>query len=332
MVYALESVVKEPFIYVRRDIPVEYVEKLRALGAKVVVENWEWNQLEPKPQVDLTDCDVILTLGIRDDLSILSHAPHVKWVHSFSVGIEAMLKSKFQHSDVIVTNSKGCTAIPIAEHTIAMILTFARGIPSMIYNKPTRVWGLIPTIELSSSTLAIIGYGEIGIAIAKRAKALGMNVIGCKRSPHKLTGGEDYADQIVGMDKIDEVLAEADFTVLALPSTNETKYFFDKTRMDKMKKGSYLINVGRGNTIVEADLITVLKNKHLAGASLDVFEVEPLPPEHYFWEMDNVIVSPHNAYYSPDHMKHNMQLFIDNFELYIKNKPLKNIVDKQLGY
>ena len=332
MVYAVEQSVKSPFIYIRRDIPVEYVNKLKALGAKVVIEQWEWQQEEPKPQVDLTDCDVILTLGLRDDLSILSYAPNVKWVHSFSVGIEAMLRSKFQNTNAIITNSKGCSAIPISEHTIAMILSFARGIPKMIQNKPGRVWNTIPTIDLASSTVAIIGYGEIGIAIAKRAKALGMRVVGSKRSPQKTSEGIEYVDRLVGMEDIDSILAEADFTVLALPSTNETKYFFNKDRLKKIKQGGYLINVGRGNTIVEADLISVLDEGHLAGASLDVFEVEPLPENHRFWEMDNVIVSPHNAYYSPEHLKHNMDLFIENVELFINGAPLKNVVDKQLGY
>lgn len=332
MVYAVEQSVKTPFIYIRRDIPVEYVRQLEALGAKVVIENWEWNQEEPLPKVDLTDCDIILTLGMRDDLSILTYAPNVKWVHSFSVGIEAMLRSKFQNSNAIITNSKGCTAIPIAEHTIAMILSFARGIPAMIYNKSERVWGVIPTIDLTSSTVAIIGYGEIGIAIAKRAKALGMRVIGAKRTPEKNSEGKEYVDQLVGMEDIDTILAEADFTVLALPSTNDTKYYFNKDRLKKIKQGGYLINVGRGNTIVEADLISVLDEGHLAGASLDVFEVEPLPENHRFWKMDNVIVSPHNAYYSSQHLKHNMDLFIQNVELFINDAPLKNIVDKQLGY
>ena len=326
------NMVKSPVIFSRRELPQKYIDAIEKLGAKIIVEHWEWDEAEPTPKADLSECEVILTLGMRDDLAVLKKAPNVKWVHSLSVGIEAMLKSSFQNSNVTVTNSKGCTAVPIAEHTLAMILTFARGIPTMINNKSERIWGLIPTIDLSTITVGIIGYGEIGVAIAERAKALGMRVIGCKRNPSKKNVGKDFADQIVGMEEMDWVLAESDFLILALPSTGETKHLFNKERFKKMKKGSYLINVGRGNTIVESDLVAILEDGYLAGASLDVFDVEPLPHNHRFWEMDNVIVSPHNAYYSPQHMDHNMQLFIDNLACFIENKPLKNVVDKQLGY
>jgi len=326
------NAVRTPFIYIRRDLPAIYIEEMKKLGARVVVESWEWNEAEPTPKIDLTDCDVILTLGMRDDLSVLNYAPNTKWVHSFSVGIEAMIASNFQNSDVIVTNSKGCTAVPIAEHTLAMILAFSRGVQTMINNKENQFWGLIPTIDLASTTVGIIGYGQIGLAIAERCKALGMRVIGCKRNPDKQQEAKDYAEEVVGMDKLDSVLAQSDFVVLSLPSTKETQYLFNKDKLKKMKKDSYLINVGRGNTIVESDLVDVLKEGYLAGASLDVFEVEPLPTDHPFWTMDNVIVSPHIAYYSSHHMKHNMELFLTNLKNYMEEKPLLNVIDKQLGY
>ena len=204
------SAVRTPFIYIRRELPEEYIEEMKKLGAKVVVESWGWNEAEPTPQSDLSDCDVILTLGMRDDLSVLNYAPNTKWVHSFSVGIEAMIKSNFQNSDVIVTNSKGCTAVPIAEHTLAMILAFSRGVHTMINNKKNQFWGLIPTIDLSSTTIGIIGYGQIGQAIAERCKALGMRVIGCKRNPAKKQEGKDYADKVVGMEELDSVLAQSE--------------------------------------------------------------------------------------------------------------------------
>lgn len=326
------NAVRTPFIYIRRDLPEIYINEMKKLGAKVVVESWEWKQAEPTPQADLTDCEVILTLGMRDDLSILKYAPNTKWVHSFSVGIEAMIKSNFQNSDVTVTNSKGCTAVPIAEHTLAMILGFSRGLPTMINNRKNQYWGLVPTIDLSTATVGIIGYGKIGSAIAERCKALGMRVIGCKRNPDKEQDGKDYADEVVGMDKLDSVLEQSDFVVLSLPSTKETKYLFNKEKLKKMKEGSYLINVGRGNAIVESDLVEVLEERYLSGASLDVFEVEPLPSNHPFWTMDNVIVSPHIAYYSSQHMEHNMELFMTNLKNYIEGKPLLNVVDKKLGY
>jgi phosphoglycerate dehydrogenase-like enzyme len=191
---------------------------------------------------------------------------------------------------------------------------------------------LIPIKDLGDSTVGIIGYGEIGYEIAKRCKGLGMKVIGCRRNPKKRKDENDPADIVVGMDQVDKVLGRSDFLVLALPSTKETRYFLNKQRLKQMKKGSYLINVGRGNTIEEKHLVECLNSNHIAGAALDVFDVEPLPKDHPFWTLDNVIVSPHNAYYSPKNVERNMNLFITNLKLFIEGKPMLNVVDKKLGY
>lgn len=332
MAQTVEINTKQPTIYARRVLPAQFIERMEALGAKVIVDPWEWKAEEPKPTQDISDCQIILTVGIRDQLNILKDAPNVKWVHSFSAGVEGIQNSPYDFSNITITNSRGVTSVPISEHTMAMILAFARGVPTMMTNKSERKWEMIPVMDVSSSTVAIIGYGEIGSQIAKRSKALGMKVLGCKRNPDQKALGQDYADEIVGMDKLDEVLAEADFVVLSLPSTEETRYMFNKELLSKIKKGSYLINVGRGNTIVEADLVDLLQSKHIAGAALDVFEVEPLPNNHAFWEMDEVIVSPHNSYLSPNHMDGNFELFLDNLKRYIDGEPLKNVVDIARGY
>jgi phosphoglycerate dehydrogenase-like enzyme len=186
--------------------------------------------------------------------------------------------------------------------------------------------------DLENATVGIIGYGDIGYEIAKRCKALGMTVIGCRRNPSKRNTEYEPADLIMGMDQVDEVLSRSDFVVLALPFTKDTSYFFNKERLNKMKKGSYVINVGRGNTIVDEDLIHSLSNGHIAGAALDVFEVEPLPKDHPFWQLENVMISPHNAYNSSKHLDRVMELFLKNLKLYSDGKPLMNVVEKKLGY
>lgn len=321
-----------PFVYIRNNIPMEYLEKLRKICSTVIVEPWLPGEPEPEPSYDISKCNVIFTLGMRDKLKILEKTPNLEWIHSQSVGLEAMLTKEVRECDVIVTNTKGCTSIPIAEHTIAMITSLARGVPTMIRNEPARKWDLIPIKDLGDSTVGIIGYGEIGYEIAKRCKGLGMKVIGCRRNPKKRNDENDPADIVVGMDQVDKVLGRSDFLVLALPSTKETRYFLNKQRLKQMKKGSYLINVGRGNTIEEKHLVEGLNSNHIAGAALDVFEVEPLPKDHPFWTLDNVIVSPHNAYYSPKNVERNMNLFITNLKLFIEGKPMLNVVDKKLGY
>lgn len=321
-----------PAIYIRLDIPEEYVNKFKEVCSEVIVEPWKFGEPEPESTMDLSECEVLFTLGLHDNLNILKKAPNVKWVHSVSVGLDAMLHEEILSNDVIITNSKGCTSVPIAEHTIALISSFARGIPTMIKNQMNKEWGRLPLTDLAYSTIGIIGYGEIGYEIAKRCKALGMGVIGCRKNPAKSMRENEPADSVVGMDQVDDVLSQSDFIVLALPSTKETQHLLNKERLSKMKKDSYLINIGRGNTVVEKDLLETLSNGQIAGAALDVFEVEPLPKGHPFWELENVIVSPHNAYNSARHQDRVMDLFLQNLKRYSEGKPLLNVVNKELGY
>ncbi|MFD4931809.1 D-2-hydroxyacid dehydrogenase [Peribacillus butanolivorans] len=321
-----------PSLYVRVDIPEKYINKFKEICSEVVVEPWEFGEPEPQATVDLSKFDVLYTSGLHDNLNILKKAPKIKWIHSDSAGMEAMLNEDIQNSDIIITNVKGCTSVPIAEHTIAMLSSLARGVHTIIRNQINKNWVEIPVTDLENATVGIIGYGDIGFEIAKRCKALGMKVIGCRRNPGKRNKEYEPADLIMGMDQVDEVLSLSDFIVLALPFTKETSYFFNKERLNKMKKGSYLVNVGRGNTIVDGDLIECLSNGHIAGAALDVFEVEPLPKDHPFWQLENVIVSPHNAYNSSKHLDRVMELFLQNLKLFSEGKPLINVVHKQLGY
>ncbi|MBD8069071.1 D-2-hydroxyacid dehydrogenase [Bacillus sp. PS06] len=321
----------KPYVYVRYNIPEKYQLKMKEICEEVIVEPWVYGTPEPTPSIDLTKVNVIATLGIQDSLNILSDTPNVKWVQSLSVGIEAMFHEEVRNSDLVITNVKGCTSIPIAEHTIAMITAFSRGVPTMIRNQGSKTWHRIQVLDLENATVGIIGYGGIGQEIAKRCKALGMNVIGCRKHPGK-SSDVDPADQIVGLNLVDEVLAQSDFLILTLPSTDETLRFMDREKFSKMKKGSYFINIGRGNTIIEDELLQVLQNGHLSGAALDVFDVEPLPQDHPFWTQENVIISPHNAFYSPKTMDRYMDLFIENLKRYANHEPLLNIVDKELGY
>ncbi|WP_257984248.1 D-2-hydroxyacid dehydrogenase [Neobacillus cucumis] len=322
-----------PSIYIRYNLPEIYLKQFKEICPNIVVEPWKFDEPEPEVTVDLSDCEVVLTLGMRDNLNILKNAKNVKWVHSISAGLDAMLTDDVKNSDVIITNAKGCTSVPIAEHTIALISAFAREVPTMVRKQRTQEWcKMLPVRTLAGSTVGIIGYGEIGYEIAKRCKGLEMKVIGCRRNPDKKNKEHEPADEVVGMDRVDEVLSKSDYVVVALPSTEETIHYMNKDRFEKMKKDSYLINVGRGNTMVEEDLVECLKSGKIAGAGLDVFEVEPLPKDHPFWYMDHVIVSPHNAYNSDNHSERVMNLILENLKRFYEGKQLLNIVDKNLGY
>lgn len=321
-----------PSVYIRVDLPDTVVNRLKEICPSIIVEPWNLGEPEPEPTVDVSECEVLFTLGFHDNLNILKKANKVKWVHSLSVGLEAMLTEDVQNSDLIITNAKGCTSVPIAEHTIAMISSLARGVPTLVRKQMKQDWGTVPIKDLSESTVCIIGYGDIGYEIAKRCKAFNMHVIGCRRNPNKNDKKNDPADLVVGMDQVDEVLSKSDFVVVALPSTKDTNHFINKERFNAMKEGSYFFNVGRGNTVVEDDLVECLRNGKISGAGLDVFEVEPLPKDHPFWQLDNVIVSPHNAYNSKNHLERVMALFLQNLKLFYEGKPLINVIDKKLGY
>lgn len=305
---------------------------LESRGVRVVVEPWLFGQPEPEPGVDLTDCDIVLTLGMRDPLRILQQAPNVKWIHSMSVGVDAILNAEVRSNDIVITNAKGCTAIPISEHALALMLALARGVPAMVRQQRAKVWGEIAVRELSEATVGIVGYGHIGHEIAQRCKSFGMRVIGCRKHPDKGSARHEAADAVIGMDRLDELLAQSDYVILSLPSTEETCRLMNREKFGKMKDGSFLVNIGRGNVIVEEDLVNSLRDGPLSGAALDVFEEEPLPPSHPLWGCDNVIVSPHIAYDSPKNMERCMDLFLHNVACYMEGKPLRNVVDKQLGY
>ncbi|WP_445487188.1 D-2-hydroxyacid dehydrogenase [Niallia sp. 03133] len=322
---------KDLVIYIRNKIPEKYITYLNELGATVMFEPWTYGEGEPEVQHDLSLCNIVLTLGLNDSLNIIKKAPHIKWVQSLSVGLDSILNEQTISSDIIITNTKGCTSVPIAEHTIAMISSFARGIPTMLQNKQNRLWQNTSITDLEGATVGIIGYGEIGKEIAKRCKALEMNVIGCRKRPAR-TGEYDPADKVVGLEEMDLVLKESDFLVLALPSTPETYHSINKEKLNLMKPTSFLINVGRGNTVAEQDLLEILQSKRIAGAALDVFDVEPLPKDHPFWQMDNIVISPHNAYFSPRSMERYMNIFMKNIQRFQNGQELLNVVDKKLGY
>lgn len=329
-VYSPKQTIK-PRIYVRIPMVEQYVSQLREFAADVIVEPWKPGTPEPEPQADISDCDVIITVCLRDTLQILDKAPRVRWVHSLSVGIDAVQTDRLNPS-VVITNPKGCTSIPIAEHTVMCITAFARNFPTMQRNQAQKKWQNVEMKELLGSTVGILGYGEIGGQIAQRCKALGMRVIGCRRNPAAARASDDAADLVVGLDQVDMILAESDFLVLALPSSEGTYHFLNREKLVKMKAGSYLINVGRGNTVHDGDLIAALQSGHLAGAALDVFEVEPLPVDHPYWEMENVIVTPHNAYYSPRTLERNMELLRQNLIRYVRGEELLNVVNVRAGY
>lgn len=253
----------------------------------------------------------------------------VKWVHSLAAGVEGMLSPEFAASPVPCTNSRGVFAGSLGEFAIAAMLFFAKGLRQLIRNQEAGVWAPHDVEELRGHTVGIVGYGAIGQAVAVRARAFGMRVIAVRRQPGE---PDSLVDRILPPQALEELMRESDYVVAALPLTPSTRGFIGAPAFEAMKPSAVFINVGRGASVDEAALIEALRNQRIRGAALDVFVQEPLPADHPFWAMENVLISPHCADHTPTWLDDAMALFLDNFRRFQSGAPLRNLVDKINGY
>jgi phosphoglycerate dehydrogenase-like enzyme len=264
-------------------------------------------------------------------IQMILRAPNLRWFQQWGAGTDWLMRyPDIAGRDFILTNASGVHSIPISEHILSYLLAFSRGLPKAIRVQEQGKWlAEVPSFELSGKTLLLIGVGAIGRRTAQLASALGMHVIGVRRNPDQVYPG---IQRMVGTQDLDRYLPEADFVVLTVPLTPETQGLINAATLAKMKPSAYLINIGRGQTIDEPALISALQNGQIAGAGLDVFTTEPLPPDSPFWKMENVIITPHSSGSTPYYNERALNIFIDNLERYTQGKPMKNVVDKKRGY
>jgi phosphoglycerate dehydrogenase-like enzyme len=201
----------------------------------------------------------------------------------------------------------------------------------MIRQQAAGVWESFDVEELYGKVLGIVGYGSIGRAVAERGRDFGMRIIAVRRRPD-LASESDPAEQILPVARLAELMARSDFVVIATPLTPETRGLVGEAELRAMKPSAVLINVGRGPVVAEDALIRALQQRRIRGAALDVFDREPLPSGHPFYDLDNVLLSPHCADHTPGWEEAAMEVFLDNFERFRKGEPLRNLVDKRLGY
>ncbi|WP_152588097.1 D-2-hydroxyacid dehydrogenase [Nostoc sphaeroides] len=260
---------------------------------------------------------------------VLTAAPALRWQQSPSAGVNHILTPTFLQKDIILTNGAGVHAIPISEFVLAFMLYHAKNLRKLqtLQNEHTWVRGVFLE-ELADANLLILGTGNIGKAIASRAKAFGVTVWGSRRHPEPLPN----FDKIVGADEWRSLLPAADYVVIATPLTPETRGLIDETALRSMRQSAYLINIARGAIVDEAALITALREGWIAGAGLDTVATEPLPPESPLWSLPNAFITPHCSALSPRLRERIAQLFIDNLKRYQTGQPLRNVVDKQAGY
>ncbi len=279
----------------------------------------------------LAEAEVILGGTMFPD-NLLTRAPRLKWVHITSVGVDRHLSRDFFKGDIMVTNSRGCTAIPIAEHVLTLMLMLAKNAPCLLENKRNRRWERFIAMELRDRVVGLIGLGAIGSEVARLTKGMGMKVIATRKSATRRESGLSGVDSVYPLRELPELLHESDFVVIAAPLTEGTRRMIGEAQLRAMKSTSFLINVARGPIVDEPVLIRALKEGWIAGAGLDVFETEPLPPDNELWQMPNVILTPHMAGSSNRRAQRLVSLFCENLARYVAGQPLQNVIDKEKAY
>jgi len=258
-----------------------------------------------------------------------ARARRLQWVHLAAVGLDTVLSDGLAQSDIVLTNSRGQFDEPIAEYVLGLMLAFAKDFPTTFDLQHRHVWQHRDTENLAGKTALVVGAGGLGRAIGRVARAMGMRVMGAARTAR--TDDPDLV-RIVAVAEIETVLPEADYVVVALPLTPDTRDMFGARAFAHMKPTARFINVGRGQLVDEAALIDALRSGRIAGAALDVFAEEPVPADHPLWDLPGVIVSPHMSGDFFGWAPALLELFVENFQRWRQGQPLLNVVDKQLGY
>ena len=279
----------------------------------------------------LPHAEVLLGWNFRaDDLrGAWAHAKRLRWIHWTGAGVDALLFPELVASDVVVTNARGAFDRPMAEYVLGLVLAMAKGFPATLAAQAERRWHYRTADRVEGRRALVVGVGSIGRAIARMLRAAGFAVSGVGR---RARAADDDFDEVLGNDALDAALGDADYVVLVTPLTQATRGLFDARRFACMKPTARFVNVGRGALIDEQALLDALRGERIAGAALDVFQHEPLPPESPLWDAPNLIVSPHMSGDVHDYREVVAEQFRDNLRRYAAREPLLNVVDKRLGF
>ncbi len=281
---------------------------------------------------EVADAEIVYTWwGEREDLeAVWPRASNVKWVAASNVGINRLLFPALVESDVPLTNARGAADVPIAETVVGFVVAMAKGFRSMFDRQRAHSWELHQMERLAGRRVLIVGPGPIGRAIGRALRdGLGMQIEAVGRTGR---AGDDLFEIIRGADDLHVALADADYVIDTMPLTPQTRHMFDAAAFAAMKTTSRFVNVGRGATVVETALVDALASDGIAGAALDVFEEEPLPADSPLWQMENVIVCPHMSGDVEGWEADFADVFYDNVRRFLRGAPLRNVVDKRLGF
>ena len=301
-------------------------------------------------EAKLDDVEIAAGAFPRD---LLGRASNLRWWQQWGAGADWLLNApEVRAMEFTLTNTSGIHAIQISEHIFAFLLAFGRNLPQAMDAQREHIWvsnhwqashssTIRPgqkfnyyishqaVFELAGKTMVLVGVGAIGLRTARLAQAFDLRVIGVRRHADRAL---PHVDRVVGPDDLHSVLPEADFVVVTAPLTPETAGMFDAAAFAAMQPSAYFVNIGRGGTVVEPDLIAALQSGAIAGAGLDVFAEEPLPPESPLWDLPNVIITSHYSGLSPEYDARALEIFLDNLHRYRTGEPMTNVVDKRLVY
>ena len=284
--------------------------------------------------LELPDTNIFVGYSLRAEQLI--HARELKWIHSTAAGVAQLMYPELRQSGITVTNASGIFSVPMAEHTMGLILTMARNFPDSVRYQDQSKWSVQDLwnkaqhlTEINGSVLLIVGYGSIGRELAGRAKAFDMRVWGVARSG---AGDATHAEKILPVSQLNEALPDADYVVISAPETAETRHLIGAEQIARMKRGARLINVARGSLLDEAALLNALESGALGGAALDVTTTEPLPGQSPLWRAPNLLITPHTSAISERLWLRETELFLKLLDEWFDGKQLSNRVDFSRGY
>ncbi len=280
------------------------------------------------------DATVVLSWGAsRDQLrEVVLMCPEVRWVHIMSAGLDSVLSSDLVESPAVLTNGRGVFSPSLGEWVVGAILYFAKDFRRLMRSQAEGRWEPFDVVEISGQTVGIVGYGDIGRAVATRAGALGMRVLGLTRRGPLPDHSDPLAEEIFGPADRIRMIQQCDYVVVTAPLTPDTRGLVGEAELAAMKPDAVIINIGRGPVIQEDALVRALSEGRVKGAALDVFDTEPLPDGHPFYSLENVLLSPHCADHTSVWLDKAMELFLENLERYRRREPLVNVVEKGRGY
>jgi phosphoglycerate dehydrogenase-like enzyme len=313
-------------VVINFELPDPLLERMRKRFAQLSIERCTDKEAL---FAQLPRAEILMTF-FQGSRKMIDAAPGLKWIQAISAGVEFLPLEEIRRRNILLTNGRGIHKIHMAEYAIAAMINLARNFHLMFRNQMQHKWErAVPQQEIYGATVGILGLGAIGAEIARRAAFMGMRVIGVRRVAVPVEGVEE----VWGPDRMPELFRQSDYVVNLLPTTSETERVIDRKCFDLMKPTACFINMGRGATVNEPDLIEALQQKKIRALVSDVYAVEPLPADSPLWALENVILTPHVCGASPQYMARAMEIIEHNLTVYLTGRgEMINRVDMATGY